>query len=104
MSSADRIILPSDVEIDPAQRPFVVIDPRAGRGPGIGGIRADSEIGVAMKAGTRATSSASYRNRCRDRLSSASRTPRRCSSRRQARRDRQLPGRLGRHDPGVTAA
>lgn len=46
-----RIIPPKDVEIDPARRPFVVIDPRAGHGPGIGGFKADSEIGVAMKAG-----------------------------------------------------
>ena len=36
---------------DPAKRPFVVVDPRAGHGPGIGGFKADSEIGVAMKAG-----------------------------------------------------
>ena len=33
------------------KRPFVVVDPRAGHGPGIGGFKADSEIGVAMKAG-----------------------------------------------------
>ena len=33
------------------RRPFVVVDPRAGHGPGIGGFKADSEIGVAMKAG-----------------------------------------------------
>src|SRR5262249_4157189 len=32
-------------------RPFVVIDPRAGHGPGIGGFKADSEVGVALKAG-----------------------------------------------------
>jgi pimeloyl-ACP methyl ester carboxylesterase len=37
--------------IDPKKRPFVVVDPRAGHGPGIGGFKADSEIGVAMKAG-----------------------------------------------------
>ena len=37
--------------IDPLKRPFVVIDPRAGHGPGIGGFKADSEIGVAMHAG-----------------------------------------------------
>ena len=42
---------PSGVEIDVRRRPFVVIDPRAGHGPGIGGFKADSEIGVAMKAG-----------------------------------------------------
>ena len=42
---------PAGVEIDRSRRPFVVIDPRAGHGPGIGGFKADSEIGVAMKAG-----------------------------------------------------
>jgi pimeloyl-ACP methyl ester carboxylesterase len=46
-----RVKPPSSVEIDPARRPFVVVDPRAGHGPGIGGFKADSEIGVAMKAG-----------------------------------------------------
>ena len=46
-----RIIPPKDVEIDPTRRPFVVVDPRAGHGPGIGGFKADSEIGVAFKAG-----------------------------------------------------
>jgi len=46
-----RIIPPKGVEIDPTRRPFVVVDPRAGHGPGIGGFKADSEIGVAFKAG-----------------------------------------------------
>ena len=46
-----RIIPPKDVEIDLDRRPFVIVDPRAGHGPGIGGFKADSEIGVAMKAG-----------------------------------------------------
>ncbi|MGA7998081.1 MAG: DUF3141 domain-containing protein [Bradyrhizobium sp.] len=46
-----RIVPPEGVEIDPVRRPFVVVDPRAGHGPGIGGFKADSEIGVAMKAG-----------------------------------------------------
>ena len=36
---------------DPKKRPFVVIDPRAGHGPGIGGFKIDSEIGIALKAG-----------------------------------------------------
>jgi Protein of unknown function (DUF3141) len=36
---------------DARKRPFIVIDPRAGHGPGIGGFKADSEIGVAMHAG-----------------------------------------------------
>jgi pimeloyl-ACP methyl ester carboxylesterase len=46
-----RVIPPKGVEIDPARRPFVIVDPRAGHGPGIGGFKADSEIGVAFKAG-----------------------------------------------------
>jgi pimeloyl-ACP methyl ester carboxylesterase len=46
-----RIVPPRGLEIDPKRRPFVVIDPRAGHGPGIGGFKADSEIGAAFKAG-----------------------------------------------------
>ncbi|SCB51492.1 Protein of unknown function [Bradyrhizobium shewense] len=46
-----RIVPPKDIEIDMSRRPFVVVDPRAGHGPGIGGFKADSEIGVAMRAG-----------------------------------------------------
>ncbi|MGV7212269.1 DUF3141 domain-containing protein [Bradyrhizobium sp. UFLA05-112] len=46
-----RIIPPKGVEINTKRRPFIVVDPRAGHGPGIGGFKADSEIGVAMKAG-----------------------------------------------------
>jgi pimeloyl-ACP methyl ester carboxylesterase len=46
-----RVVPPAGIEIDPKRRPFVVVDPRAGHGPGIGGFKADSEIGVAFKAG-----------------------------------------------------
>ncbi|WP_253958325.1 DUF3141 domain-containing protein [Rhizobium sp. WYJ-E13] len=46
-----RIVPPEGVEIDETRRPFVVVDPRAGHGPGIGGFKADSEIGVALAAG-----------------------------------------------------
>jgi pimeloyl-ACP methyl ester carboxylesterase len=46
-----RVIPPMGVEIDPRRRPFVIVDPRAGHGPGIGGFKSDSEIGVAFKAG-----------------------------------------------------
>ncbi len=45
------IVPPEGVIVDPSKRPFVVVDPRAGHGPGIGGFKADSEIGVALKAG-----------------------------------------------------
>jgi len=47
------------VEIAPApgvpsneeKRPFIVVDPRAGHGPGIGGMKHDSEIGKALEEG-----------------------------------------------------
>jgi pimeloyl-ACP methyl ester carboxylesterase len=46
-----RITPPAGVEVDERKRPFVVVDPRAGHGPGIGGFKAQSEIGVAFQAG-----------------------------------------------------
>ncbi len=42
---------PQGVTIDPAKRPVVVVDPRAGHGPGEGGFKLDSEIGFALRAG-----------------------------------------------------
>jgi pimeloyl-ACP methyl ester carboxylesterase len=46
-----RIVPLDDKPVDPAKPPFIVVDPRAGHGPGIGGMKQDSEIGVAMAAG-----------------------------------------------------
>src|SRR5690242_19254489 len=46
-----RIVPPKSVVVDNALRPFIIIDPRAGHGPGIGGFKEDSEVGVALKAG-----------------------------------------------------
>jgi hypothetical protein len=46
-----RIVPPEGTVIDPAKPPFVVVDPRAGHGPGIGGMKPNSEIGVALAAG-----------------------------------------------------
>lgn len=46
-----RIVPPAAVATDPTKRPFIVFDPRAGHGPGIGGMKPDSEIGVALRAG-----------------------------------------------------
>ena len=45
------IVPPEGTFIDPAKPPFVVVDPRAGHGPGIGGMKQESEIGVALAAG-----------------------------------------------------
>src|SRR5512143_291705 len=46
-----RIIPPAGVTVDPKRRPYVVIDPRAGHGPGIGGFKDDSQVGVALREG-----------------------------------------------------
>ena len=46
-----RILPPADTPSDSRKRPFVVVDPRAGHGPGIGGFKPDSEVGAALKAG-----------------------------------------------------
>ena len=46
-----HILPPKGVAIDPASQPVVVVDPRAGHGPGIGGFKFDSEVGVALRAG-----------------------------------------------------
>ena len=102
-----RIVPPDGVEIDANKRPFVIVDPRAGHGPGIGGFKPQSEIGVAFKAGHPcyfigflpdpvpgqtiediAHAEAAFLERV------IALHPR---SRGQARRDRQLPGRVGGH-------
>jgi hypothetical protein len=49
--SLSRIVPPDGTVIDPRKRPVVVVDPRAGQGPGIGGFKAQSEIGDALAAG-----------------------------------------------------
>jgi len=36
---------------DPKLRPFVIIDPRAGHGAGIGGFKSDSQVGIALRRG-----------------------------------------------------
>ena len=46
-----RIRPPEGLAIDPTKRPVVVVDPRAGQGPGVGGFKLDSEIGFAFRAG-----------------------------------------------------
>ena len=46
-----RIVPPEGVEVNEAKRPFVIVDPRAGHGPGIGGFKADSQVGAILRAG-----------------------------------------------------
>jgi Protein of unknown function (DUF3141) len=55
-----RITPPAGVAVDPKRRPYVIIDPRAGHGPGIGGFKDDSQVGVALArraTGSRSSSS-----------------------------------------------
>jgi pimeloyl-ACP methyl ester carboxylesterase len=42
---------PKGVKTRPDARPYVIIDPRAGHGSGIGGFKSESEVGVALLAG-----------------------------------------------------
>ena len=46
-----KIIPPPGVTVDPKRRPYIIIDPRAGHGPGVGGFKDDSEVGVALRDG-----------------------------------------------------
>ncbi len=46
-----RIVPPAGVTVDAKRRPYLIIDPRAGHGPGIGGFKDDSQVGVALRDG-----------------------------------------------------
>jgi hypothetical protein len=46
-----KILSPEGVVIDDTRRPYIIIDPRAGHGPGIGGFKSDSQVGVALREG-----------------------------------------------------
>ncbi len=46
-----RANVPEKPQPHPGKRPIVIIDPRAGHGPGIGGSKRDSEIGMALAHG-----------------------------------------------------
>ncbi len=37
--------------VDPSKAPVIIVDPRAGHGPGIGGFKRDSEVGMALREG-----------------------------------------------------
>lgn len=49
-----RIIPPQGADmrnLQPWKRPYIIIDPRAGHGAGIGGFKSDSQVGVALRDG-----------------------------------------------------
>ena len=99
---------PGCAPADPRKRPFVVIDPRAGHGPGIGGFKMDSEIGIALKHGhpcyfvmffPQPVPGQTIARVCAAEiafLTEGQRAPRR--RRGKALRDRELSGRLGADD------
>lgn len=46
-----KILRPDGGETIDSKRPFMIIDPRAGHGAGIGGFKPDSQVGVALRGG-----------------------------------------------------
>ncbi|MDQ9785824.1 DUF3141 domain-containing protein, partial [Serratia marcescens] len=46
-----KILPPAGVVTYDWKRPYVIIDPRAGHGAGIGGFKQDSQVGVALHDG-----------------------------------------------------
>ena len=46
-----RILPPAGVQVFDWKRPYMIIDPRAGHGAGIGGFKPDSQVGVALRGG-----------------------------------------------------
>ena len=46
-----HILPPKGVKVHAWKRPYMIIDPRAGHGAGIGGFKQDSQVGVALRAG-----------------------------------------------------
>lgn len=46
-----HILPPEGIEVDANLRPYMLIDPRAGHGAGIGGFKSDSQVGVALSHG-----------------------------------------------------
>ena len=46
-----KILPPDGVETKDWKRPYMIVDPRAGHGAGIGGFKSDSQVGVALRDG-----------------------------------------------------
>lgn len=46
-----RILPPAGREVHDWKRPYIIVDPRAGHGGGIGGFKPDSQVGVALADG-----------------------------------------------------
>ena len=102
-----RIVPPKGVIVDPKRRPYVIIDPRAGHGPGIGGFKDDSQVGVALRAGhpvyfviffPEPEPGQTLLDVCEAEQQFVRRGARAAPAESEARDRRQLPGRLGGDD------
>ena len=104
-----RIIPPEGVKVDSKLRPYVIIDPRAGHGPGIGGFKDDSQVGVALREGHPVYFVIFFRDPepgqtlldvCDCRAAVREDGARAAPGERETGDRRQLPGRLGGDDAG----
>jgi hypothetical protein len=77
-----RIVPPEGQPTDPAKRPFVVMDPRAGTVPASAGSSPTARLATPCAVGIRVTSSRSSAILARGRRSRTSRVPKACSCRR----------------------
>jgi Protein of unknown function (DUF3141) len=75
-----RVIPPTDATVSQNRRPFVVVDPRAGHGPGSGALRQTARSASLLRPDIPVISSASCQNPCPDRQSKISRARKRSSS------------------------
>ncbi|MEZ5600810.1 MAG: DUF3141 domain-containing protein [Candidatus Competibacteraceae bacterium] len=46
-----RVLPKPGMTVDSGKRPFIIVDPRAGHGPGVGGMKEDSQVGVSLRVG-----------------------------------------------------
>ncbi len=103
-----KILPPEGVEVKDWKRPYMIVDPRAGHGAGIGGFKSDSQVGVALRDGhpvyfvvfrPHPEPGQTLADVMRSRGRLRRQDPRAPSRRAQADHRRQLPGRLGEPDP-----
>ena len=108
-----HIVPPKGVTVDPKRRPYVIIDPRAGHGPGIGGFKDDSQVGVALREGHPVYFVIFFREPepgqtlldvCAAEQKFVHQGARAASAKPEAGDRRQLPGRLGGDDGGRVRA
>ena len=103
-----KILPPEGVEVNDWKRPYMIVDPRAGHGAGIGGFKSDSQVGVALRDGhpvyfvvfrPHPEPGQTLADVMRTEAAFVAKDPRAPPRRAEADHRRQLPGRLGEPDP-----